>query len=74
MKSSRGLSMLYTAPMEFKLISAPDQDIFQQRLTDFIASLGSNVTIGNINFSTAIMPNGDVLYSVLLTYRKTQDW
>jgi hypothetical protein len=60
--------------MEFRLISAPDQDIFQQRLRDFVESLGGNVTIGNVNFSTAVMPNGDVLYSVLLMYRKTQDW
>jgi hypothetical protein len=60
--------------MEFKLISAPDQDIFQQRLHDFMQNLGNGVTIGNINFSTAVMPNGEVLYSVLLMYRKTQEW
>jgi hypothetical protein len=60
--------------MEFKLISAPDQDIFENRLRDFITSLGKNVTIGNINFSTAILPSGETLYSVLLSYRKTQDW
>ncbi len=58
--------------MEFKLISAPDQDIFETRLRDFIESLGKNVTIGNINFSTAVMPNGEVIYSVLVAYRRTQ--
>lgn len=60
--------------MEFKLIAAPDQDIFHQRLHDFVESLGKNVTIGNINFSTAVLQNGDVMYSVLISYRKTQDW
>ncbi len=60
--------------MEFKLISAPDQDIFETRLRDFINSLGKNVTVGNVNFSTTVMPTGEVMYSVLVAYRKTQDW
>ncbi len=60
--------------MEFKLISAPDQEIFENRLRDFMESLGRNVTVGNINFSTAVLPNGDIMYSVLVAYRKTEDW
>jgi hypothetical protein len=56
--------------MEFKLISAPDQDIFEARLRDFIESLGKNVTVGNINFSTAVMQNGEIVYSVLVAYRR----
>lgn len=56
--------------MEFKLISAPDQEIFENRLRDFIESLGRNATVGNINFSTAVMQNGEVMYSVLVAFRR----
>ncbi len=56
--------------MEFKLISAPDQEIFENRLRDFIESLGRSATIGNINFSTAVMQNGEVMYSVLVAFRR----
>jgi hypothetical protein len=66
--------MAHNVVMEFKLITAPDQEIFENRLRDFVVSLGKNVTIGNINFSTAVVPNGDVIYSALVAYRKTEDW
>ena len=58
--------------MEFKLISAPDQEIFENRLRSFIESLGPSATIGNINFSTAVMQNGEVIYSVLVAFRRAQ--
>ena len=58
--------------MEFKLISAPDQEIFENRLRNFIESLGPRATIGNINFSTAVMQNGEVIDSVLVAFRRAQ--
>jgi hypothetical protein len=59
---------------QFKLVCAPDQEIFQQRLNDFIADLSENITIGHIKFDTTTMLNGDIMYSALITYGKTQEW
>ncbi len=66
--------VIMVAMTQFKLVSAPDQEIFQQRLNDFISDLGENVAIGHIKFDTATMPNGDILYSALIGYSKTQEW
>jgi hypothetical protein len=59
---------------QFKLVSAPDQEIFQQRLNDFIGDLGEHVAIGHINFDTTAMENGQIMYSALVGYSQTQEW
>ncbi len=59
---------------EFKLITAPDADIFEQRLNNFVHDLGPDVVLGHINFSTAVLANGNVIYSALIAYRKPEAW
>jgi catechol-2,3-dioxygenase len=60
--------------IQFKLVSAPDQEIFQQRLNDSVSDLGENIAIGHIKFDTTTMPNGEVMYSALIGYSSTQEW
>ena len=59
---------------EFKLITAPDADIFEQRLNNFVHDLGTEVVLGHINFSTSVLPGGNVMYSALIAYRKPEAW
>jgi hypothetical protein len=59
---------------EFKLITAADSDIFEERLNNFVRDLGTEVVLGHINFSTAVLPNGNVMYSALIAFRKPEAW
>jgi hypothetical protein len=59
---------------EFKLITAPDADIFEERLNRFVQDLGQDVVLGHINFSTTVLQTGNVMYSVLIAYRKPEAW
>ena len=59
---------------EFKLITAPDADIFEERLNRFVQDLGTDVVLGHINFSTAVLQGGNVMYSALIAYRKPEAW
>jgi hypothetical protein len=58
---------------EFKLITAPDADIFEQRLNNFVQDLGPEVVLGHINFSTTVL-HGNVMYSALIAFRKPEAW
>ena len=59
---------------EFKLITAPDADIFEERLNRFVQNLGPDVALGHINFSTTVLPTGSVMYSASIAYRKPEAW
>jgi hypothetical protein len=59
---------------EFKLITSPDADIFEERLNRFVHDLGTDVVLGHINFSTTVLANGAVMYSALIAYRKPEAW
>ncbi len=59
---------------EFKLITAADSDIFEERLNNFVRDLGTEVVLGHINFSTSVLPNGNVMYSALIAFRKPEAW
>jgi hypothetical protein len=59
---------------EFKLITAPDADIFEQRLNNFVQDLGPEVVLGHINFSTTVLQGGNVMYSALIAFRKPEAW
>ncbi len=60
--------------MSFKLIFAPEPDLFEQRLNRFVADLGEEVVIGQMQFSTALMPGGEVMYSALIGFKKAKGW
>jgi hypothetical protein len=59
---------------EFKLITSADADIFEERLNHFVRDLGTEVVLGHINFSTTVLPNGSVMYSALIAFRKPEAW
>jgi hypothetical protein len=63
-----------TTMTEFKLITSPDADIFEERLNRFVHDLGPDVVLGHINFSTTVLANGTVVYSALIAYRKPEAW
>jgi hypothetical protein len=60
--------------MTFKLIFAPEPDLFEQRLNRFVADLGEDVVIGQMQYSTVVLPSGEVLYSVVLGYKRAHGW
>jgi hypothetical protein len=58
----------------FKLIFAPDPDLFEQRLNRFMADLGENVVVGHVQFSTQLQPDGALMYSALVGYKNAKGW
>ncbi|HEX7039099.1 MAG TPA: hypothetical protein VF202_03180 [Trueperaceae bacterium] len=59
---------------KFKLITSHEQELFEQRLRDFIDSLGRDDIIVDVKFSTATRPTGAVEYSALVHYQETSAW
>ena len=60
--------------MIFKLIFAPEPDLFEQRLNRFVSDLGENAVIGQMQFSSVLLPSGEVMYSALIGYTQAQGW
>ena len=56
-----------------KLVSSNNFDLFQERLNEFIASLGVDDLIVDIKFSTAALGT-TVEYSALVQYQATESW
>jgi hypothetical protein len=63
-----------TAGVTFKLIFAPEPDLFEQRLNRFVADLGENVVIGQLQYSTVVLPSGEVMYSAIIGFKRAQGW
>ena len=60
--------------MTFKLIFAPEPDLFEQRLNRFMADLGEDVVIAQMQYSTVTLPNGEVMFSALVGFKKAEGW
>ena len=60
--------------MTFKLIFAPESDLFEQRLNRFMADLGEDAVIGQLQFSTVVLPNGEVMFSALVGFKSAKGW
>ncbi len=60
--------------MTFKLIFAPEPDLFEQRLNRFMAELGEDVVIAQLQYSTVMMPNGEVMFSALVGFKNAKAW
>ena len=58
----------------FKLIFAPEPDLFEQRLNRFTADLGEDVVIAQLHYSTVMLPNGEVMFSALLGFKSAKSW
>ncbi|HLV11534.1 MAG TPA: hypothetical protein VKY42_03715 [Trueperaceae bacterium] len=59
---------------KFKLITSHEQDLFEQRLSDFVDGLSRDDVIVDVKFSTAARPGGGVEYSALVHYQETSPW
>jgi hypothetical protein len=59
---------------KFKLITSHEQDLFEERLRDFVDSLGRDDIIVDVKFSTAPRPAGGIEYSALVHYQETSSW
>jgi hypothetical protein len=60
--------------MEFRLISSHEPDIFQERLNRLIASFGPEIAIGEVRFDTSALPNGNVMFSALVSFKRVENW
>lgn len=58
----------------FKLIFAPEPDLFEQRLNRFMAELGEDAVIAQLQYSTVMMPNGEVMFSALVGVKNAKGW
>ncbi|MCL6527025.1 hypothetical protein [Meiothermus granaticius] len=59
--------------MHFKLISANDPDVFQDRLNRFVEGLPDEALLLEIKFSTATT-GSQTAYSALLQYKAVEEW
>jgi hypothetical protein len=60
--------------MTFKLIFAPEPDLFEQRLNRFMAELGEDIVIAQLQFSTVLQNSGEVMYSALIGFKQAKGW
>ena len=58
----------------FKLIFAPEPDLFEQRLNRFVADLGEDAVIAQMQYSTVVLPNGEVMFSALVGFKSAKSW
>ena len=56
--------------LEYKLISAAEIDLFEERLNRFIVSLAGKAQVGDPKFSTCMGPNGTVMFSALVPFKR----
>jgi len=57
----------------FKLISSNSIELFEERLNRFITTLGEEVLVVDVKFSTTAL-NSSVEYSALIHYQRTEHW
>jgi hypothetical protein len=60
--------------MEFRLINSHEPDIFQERLNRLIASFGPEVAVHDVRFDTTALPNGNVMFSALVSFKRVESW
>ena len=58
---------------KFKLVSSNNYELFQERLDNFVASLGDDDVIVNVEFSTTALET-TVEFSALIHYQQTEPW
>lgn len=58
---------------KFKLISSNNFDLFEERLDNFVSSLGKDDVIVDVKFATSALQT-TVEYSALVHYQPTEPW
>ena len=58
---------------KFKLISSNNFDLFEERLENFVSSLGRDDVIVDVKFATSALQT-TVEYSALVHYQPTEPW
>jgi hypothetical protein len=56
--------------LEYKLISAAEIDLFEERLNRFIASLAGKAQVGDPKFTTCAGPTGTITFSALVPFKR----
>jgi hypothetical protein len=56
--------------LEYKLISAAEVDLFEERLNRFIASLAGKAQVGDPKFTTCAGSNGTITFSALVPFKR----
>ncbi|AWR87945.1 hypothetical protein [Meiothermus taiwanensis] len=59
--------------VQFKLISATDPDIFQERLNRFVESLPLEALLIDVKFSTS-QSGSQTTYAALVQYKSVEEW
>lgn len=56
----------------FKVVSAADQALFEERLARAVRSLSDRDVVADVHFDTSTGPDGTVTYSALLQVQRAQ--
>ncbi|MER3479947.1 MAG: hypothetical protein C4327_05520 [Meiothermus sp.] len=59
--------------LRFRVITANDPDIFQERLNRFIEELAEDTVIVDIKFATSAQV-GQLVYTALVQYKTVEAW
>lgn len=60
--------------VRFKLVTANEVELFEQRLNSFVDSLDRGDLIVDVEFATAPLPGGGLEFSALVRYQRTENW
>jgi hypothetical protein len=60
--------------IRFKLVSASEGELLEQRLHAFVDSMDRSAVIVDVKFATVPLANGGVEYSALVHYKQAETW
>jgi hypothetical protein len=60
--------------IRFKLVTANEVELFEQRLHSFIDSLDRGDMVVDLKFATASLAGGGMEFSALVHYQRTEGW
>jgi hypothetical protein len=60
--------------VRFKLITANDVELFEERIHGFIDSLDRSDLVVDVEFSTTPLASGGVEFTALVHYQRTESW
>jgi hypothetical protein len=60
--------------VRFKLVTANEVELFEQRINAFVDSLDRGDMIVDVAFATTALATGSVEFSALVRYQRTESW
>jgi hypothetical protein len=60
--------------VRFKLVTANEVELFEQRINAFVDSLDRSDVIVDVEFATTALATGSVEFSALVRYQRTETW